>query len=63
MGGPGLEVKIDESLFQGKQKYNRGRCLNSDRSRPTSASDDSTDDDEAENTQSNCNYGKRIQGP
>ena len=54
MYGPGLKVQIDESLFQGKRKYNRGRCLNSDR-RPTSASNDSTDDDEAENTQSNHN--------
>lgn len=27
MGGPGYELQIDESLFQGKRKYHRGRIL------------------------------------
>ncbi|CAF1018061.1 unnamed protein product [Brachionus calyciflorus] len=31
MGGHGYRIQIDESLFQGKRKYNRGRLLSSTR--------------------------------
>lgn len=27
LGGPGIEVKVDESFFSGKRKYNRGRLV------------------------------------
>ncbi|KAF6203578.1 hypothetical protein GE061_001910, partial [Apolygus lucorum] len=53
MGGVGTEVQIDESLFQGKRKYNRGRLLRSDR-RPTPVvqdDDDEGDDDDVQTLQ------------
>ena len=30
MGGQGYSVQIDESLFRGKRKYNKGRLLKGD---------------------------------
>ncbi|KAF6208801.1 hypothetical protein GE061_014541 [Apolygus lucorum] len=47
MSGVGTEVQIDESLFQGKRKYNPGRLLRSDR-RPTPVVQDDDDDDEGD---------------
>ena len=63
MGGPGEIIQIDESLFQGKRKYHRGRLLNSDRPvlrRIRHANDDDNDPD-GHNPMKN--YGKRVQGP
>ncbi|CAF0714116.1 unnamed protein product, partial [Brachionus calyciflorus] len=49
MGGPGYRIQIDESLFQGKRKSNRGRLLSSDKGSKKSFR--------------SKNYGDRVQGP
>ncbi|CAF1119304.1 unnamed protein product [Brachionus calyciflorus] len=49
MGGDGYRIQIDESLFQGKRKYNRGRLLKSDIG--------------SKKTFKKKNYGDRVQGP
>jgi hypothetical protein len=49
MGGPGYRIQIDESLFQGKRKNNKGRLLKSDVN--------------SKNSFKKKNYGNRVQGP
>ena len=57
MGGPGFELQIEESLFQGKRKYHRGRMLQGDK-KPKEPSE--LDNAPAKTKR---NYGNRVQGP
>lgn len=70
MGGKGLAVQIDESIFQGKRQYSRRRLRIRD-CKPMNNEDtngnfidtpEGNSDEENQYYNTNRNYGNRVQG-
>ena len=61
MGGPGFSIQIDESLFRGRRKYNRGRFKTGD-TKPNETDKDKTLAKSLSN-KTHRNYGNRVDGP
>ena len=60
-GGRNFNIQIDESLFRGKIKSNRGRLLKGDKKPKESVMDKLRSI--VENNESHRNYGNRVTGP
>ena len=65
MRGKGYSAQIDESLFQGRRKYNRGRLLTGNKKTEESMCHRlrSYTKPNKESKKSKRNYGSRVQGP
>lgn len=61
MGGVGYQIQIDESLFRGKRKYNRGRLLKGNKYPKEKIIDKLLS--YTLDAKSNRNYGTRVEGP
>ena len=59
----GYRAQIDESLFRGRRKYNRGRMLTVDNQTERTVRDKSEAIISASLNKSKRNYGNRIDGP
>lgn len=62
MGGKGFSIQIDESLFKGKRKYNRGRILAGDK-KPQETIGERLRTMVKDKIISKRNYGNRVIGP